>query len=96
MEINERQTEVSTISLKINTSTDVFQQFYYDCKLSPTIFRDGSRDFEKVERSISATGWMTKKMLSFRWPKKAKITLETKAFGEMFLSVFSNFFHFYI
>ena len=28
--------------------------------------------------------------------KKAKIMLEAKAFGETFLSVFSNFVHFYI
>ena len=41
-------------------------------------------------------GWLTKKILGFRWSKKAKITLETKAFGETFLSVFSNFLHFYI
>ena len=41
-------------------------------------------------------GWPMKKILGFRWSKKAKITLETKAFGETFLSVFSNFLHFYI
>ena len=39
--------------------------------------------------------WPTKKILGFRWSKKAKITLQTKAFGEIFLSVFSNFLHFY-
>ena len=39
-------------------------------------------------------GWSTKKILGFRWSKKAKITLETKVFGETFLSVFSNFLHF--
>ena len=39
-------------------------------------------------------GWLTKKILSFRWSKKAKRTLETKVFGEAFLSVFSNFLHF--
>ena len=53
-----------------------------------------SRDFEKGRRSISATGWPTKKILGFRWSKKAKITLETNVFGEVFLSVFSNFLHF--
>ena len=37
-------------------------------------------------------GWP--KILGFRWSKKAKITLETKVFGETFLSVFSNFLHF--
>ena len=31
-----------------------------------------------------------------RWSKKAKITLQTKAFSEIFLSVFSNFLHFYV
>ena len=40
--------------------------------------------------------WPTKKILGFRWSKKAKITLETKAFGKTFLLVFSNFLHFYI
>ena len=34
--------------------------------------------------------------LGFRWSKKAKTTLETKAFGETFLSLFSNFLHFYV
>ena len=33
-------------------------------------------------------GWPKKKMLGFRCSKKVKITLETKAFGETFLSVF--------
>ena len=32
--------------------------------------------------------WPTKKFLGFRWSKKVKITLQTKAFGETFLSVF--------
>ena len=41
-------------------------------------------------------GWLTKKILVFRWSKKAKIALEIKAFGETVLSVFSNFLHFYI
>ena len=40
--------------------------------------------------------WPTKKILDFRWSKKAKVTLETKVFGETFLLVFSNFLHFYI
>ena len=35
--------------------------------------------------------WPTKKILGFRWSKKAKITLETNVFGETFPSVFSNF-----
>ena len=38
-------------------------------------------------------GWLTKKILGFRWSKKAKTMLETKVFGETFLSVFSNFLH---
>ena len=41
-------------------------------------------------------GWSTKKILGFRRSKKAKITFETKAFGEKFISVFSNFLHFHI
>ena len=44
---------------------------------------------------MSTTGWPSKKILDFRWSKKAKITLEIKDFGETFLSVFLNFFHFY-
>ena len=32
--------------------------------------------------------WPTKKILGFRWSRKAKRTLETKVFGETFLSVF--------
>ena len=39
-------------------------------------------------------GWPTKKILGFRWSEKAKIMLETKAFGETFLSVFSIFLDF--
>ena len=41
-------------------------------------------------------GWPKKKILSFKWSKKAKIILETKAFGEIFLSVFPNFLHLHI
>ena len=47
--------------------------------------RDGSRDFEK--------GWCS---MSARWSKKAKITLETLNFLQIFLSAFSIFFYFYI
>ena len=39
-------------------------------------------------------GWPMKKILGLRWSKKAKIMLETKAFGKTSLSVFSNFLHF--
>ena len=52
------------------------------------VLRGGSRD-------VGDHSWLTKKILGFRWSKNAKITLETKAFGETFLSVFSNFLHFY-
>ena len=45
---------------------------------------------------IGHHNWSTKKILSFRWSKKAKITLQTKAFGETFLSIFPNFLCFYI
>ena len=45
---------------------------------------------------VGRRGWPMKKILGFRWSKKTKITLETKAFGETFLLVFSNFLHFYI
>ena len=61
------------------------------------ISRGGSRDLEKGGALFDGQhGWPTKKVLGFRWSKKAKITLETKAFGETFLSVFSSFLHFYI
>ena len=70
------------------------------CKVSKTlkIFKAGA-DPEILKRGalyVGHHGWPTKKILGFRWSKKAKITLETKAFGETFLSVFSNFLHFYI
>ena len=39
-------------------------------------------------------GCPTKKILGFRWSKKAKITLKIQVFGETFLSVFSNFLRF--
>ena len=47
--------------------------------------RGGSKDFEKRGgagggHSMLATEWPRKKNLSFRWSKKAKITLETKSF----------------
>ena len=57
-----------------------------------TDIRGGSRDFEKG----GALYRLKKKILGFRWSKKAKITLEIKAFGEAFPSIFSNFLHFYI
>ena len=49
-----------------------------------------------IERTLYVNhhGWPTKKILGFRWFKKAKVTLETKVFGETFLSVFSDFLFF--
>ena len=39
--------------------------------------------------TISATGWLTKKMLSFRWPKTTKIALEIVSFlRNILLSIF--------
>ena len=65
--------------------------------------RGGSRDFEiggeGGGRGLHVSHhnwWPSKKILGFRWSKKAKIALETEAFGETFLSVFSNFLHFFI
>ena len=41
-----------------------------------------SRDFEKGGALCADHHvWPTKKILGFRWSKKAKITLETTAFG---------------
>ena len=50
-------------------------------------------DPEILALYVGHHGWPTKKILGFRWSKKAKITLETKSFGEIFLSVFSNFYN---
>ena len=61
--------------------------------------RGGSIDFKKGGSGVPYVShhvWPTKKILGFTCSKKAKILLETKAFGETFLSVFSNFLHFYI
>ena len=51
---------------------------------------------KRGELYVGHHGWPSKKILGFRWSKKAKITLETKALGGIFLSVFSNFLHFYV
>ena len=40
---------------------------------------------------VGRRGWPMKKILGFRWSKKAKITLETKAFGETFFLYFQIF-----
>ena len=66
------------------------------CSEMQPAFRGGSREFERGGRCVGHHGWLMKKILSFRWSKKAKITLGTKAFGKTFLSVLSNFLHFYI
>ena len=62
-----------------------------------TIARGGPRNFQKGggELYVRHHGWLTKKILGFRWSKKAKITLKN-VFGEMFLSVFLNCLYFYI
>ena len=57
----------------------------------PEIFKEGGR-IGGGAHYVDHHGWPTKK----KWSKKLKITLETKVFGETFLSVFSNFLHFYI
>ena len=41
-------------------------------------------------------GWPTKKMLGFRWSKKVKITLETKAFNETHFFQYSHIFSIFI
>ena len=47
------------------------------------------------KRALFTGHWMVDKKISrFRWSKKAKITLETISFYDIFLSVFSNFLHF--
>ena len=52
-------------------------------KISVTFYRGGSRDFEKGWRSMSTTMvGRQKKVLAFRWSKKAKITLETISFQQ--------------
>ena len=46
-------------------------------------YRGRSRDFEKGEGAlyVGRHGWPTKKILGFRWSKKAKTKLEIKSFG---------------
>ena len=59
-----------------------------------------SDTFTVADRELAVNdgnhGWPTKKILGFRWSKKAKLTLEPTSFGKKFLSAFSNFRHFYI
>ena len=85
---------VMLFDLVLNFATQTMSQI-----LERIVFRGRSRDFEKRGRGRGALyvghhGQPTKKTLGFRWSKKAKRTLETKVFGETFLSVFSNFLHF--
>ena len=45
--------------------------------------RGGSRDFEKGGALyVGHHGWPTKKILGFRWSKKAEVTLETISFWQ--------------
>ena len=44
------------------------------------IIRGGCRDFEKGALYVGHHGWPTKKLLGFRWSKKAKITVKLKSF----------------
>ena len=59
-----------------------WQKKYSNLKARCYINRGGSRDFEKRWRSMSAAFGRRRKFLSFRWSKKAKITLETISFGK--------------
>ena len=54
------------------------------------MYRGVCRDFEnRVALYVGHHGWPTKKMLGFRWSKKAKITLETISFWQIiFISIF--------
>ena len=63
----------------------------------PFAIRSGSRDFEIGEGALCRPLWLAdEENFSFKWFKKAKIMLETIGFDKIFLSVFSNFLHFYI
>ena len=46
------------------------------------VFRGGSRDLEKGALYVGHHGWLAKKILGFRWSKKADITLETISFWQ--------------
>ena len=49
-----------------------------------TLSRSGFRDFEKGGGALCVGhhGWPAKKVLDFRWSKKAEITLETISFWQ--------------
>ena len=85
------------VKVKLYSSAKFYKNWLKPLQNFVTLTRGRSRYFEKVGALyVGHHGWPTKKLLGFRWSKKAKITLETKAFGETFLSVFSIFLHFYI
>ena len=71
-------------------TSDQNQELSDQTKNTPDILSGGKNSAFYVGHH----GWPTKKILGFRWSKKTKIMLESKAFGEKFLSVFSNFPHF--
>ena len=58
----------------------------------------GSRDFEKgVALYVGPHGWPTKKILGFRWSKKARITLESISFWQnISISIFNQIFSIFI
>ena len=61
--------------------------------------RGGSRDSEKGE-ALCGPPWLTrKKILGFRWSKKAEVTLETRSFWQIIsIGIFKFsvlFFHFF-
>ena len=82
--------------LKMHISTCLFTVPWYTKHDKYVIWVQGwiQRFWKRGTLYVGHHGWLTKKILSFRWSKKAKRTLETKVFGETFLSVFSNFLHF--
>ena len=55
-----------------------------------------SRDSEKEGHYLGHHGWAKKEISDFRWSKSTKVAPESIRFSEIFLSVFSNFLHFYI
>ena len=93
--------QVSVSELIITKSKNFLAKSYREVRRGGGVKNSGA-DSEIFKRQgggyvgVSHHGWPPKKILGFRWSKKAKITLEIKAFGETFLSVFSNFLHFYI
>ena len=64
--------------------------------VGPEILKKKEGGWGGVAFYVGHHGWPTKKILGLKWSKNAKLKLETKAFGETFISVFSDFLHFYI